>query len=81
MVLSKMKKYPKFKVCDHVRASKYKNIFLKDHTRNWSEEVFVVRIVKITAPLTYVISNLNDEETLTTFYEKERVAEDHPNRI
>ena len=33
---------PKFKVGDHVRISKYKNIFAKGYTPNWSEEVFVV---------------------------------------
>ena len=31
---------PKFKVGDHVRTSKYKNIFAKGYTSNWSEEVF-----------------------------------------
>ena len=30
-------KYPKFKVGDHVRISKYKNIFAKGYTPNWSE--------------------------------------------
>ena len=34
------KKDPKFKVGDHVRISKYKNIFAKGYTPNWSEEVF-----------------------------------------
>ena len=29
---------PKFKVGDHVRISKYKNIFAKGDTPNWSEE-------------------------------------------
>ena len=37
-----VKKEPKFKVGDHVRISKYKNIFAKGYTPNWSEEVFVV---------------------------------------
>ena len=32
----------KFKVDDHVRISKYKNIFTKGYMPNWSEEVFVV---------------------------------------
>ena len=32
-------KDPKFKVGDHVRFSKYKNIFAKGYTPNWSEEV------------------------------------------
>ena len=36
------KKDPKFKVGDHVRISKYKNIFAKGCTPNWSEEVFVI---------------------------------------
>ena len=36
------KKNPKFEVGDHVRISKYKNIFAKGYTPNWSEEVFVV---------------------------------------
>ena len=40
-------KDPKFKVGDHVRISKYKNIFAKGYTPNWSEEVFVIKKVKI----------------------------------
>ena len=36
------KKDPKFKVADHVRISKYKNIFAKGYAPNWSEEVFVI---------------------------------------
>ena len=38
---------PKFKVDDHVRISKCKNIFAKGYTPNWSEEVFVVKKIKI----------------------------------
>ena len=64
-------KDPKFKVSDHVRISKYKNIFAKGYTRNWSEEVFVIFKVKNTVPWTYVINDLNDEEITGTFYEKE----------
>ena len=41
-------KDPKFKVGDHVRISKYKNIFAKGYTPNWSEEVFVVSKIKNT---------------------------------
>ena len=43
-------KDPNFKVGDHVRISKYKNIFAKDYTQNWSEEVFVIKKVKNTVP-------------------------------
>ena len=35
-------KDPKFKAGDHVRISKYKNIFAKGYMPNWSEEVFVL---------------------------------------
>ena len=61
----------KFKVSDHVRISKYKNIFAKRYTPNWSEEVFVIKEVKNTVPWTYVVSDLNSEEIIWTFYEKE----------
>ena len=61
----------KFKVGDYVRISKYKNIFAKDYTPNWSEEVFVIKKNKNTVPWTYVIDDLNGEEITGTFYEKE----------
>ena len=61
----------KFKVGDHVRISKYKNIFAKGYTQNWSEEVFVVSKIKDTLPWTYVISDLNGEKIAGSFYEKE----------
>ena len=62
---------PKFKVVDRVRISKYKNIFAKGYTQNWSEEVFVVSKIKNTVPWTYVVSDLNGEEITGSFYEKE----------
>ena len=49
----------KFKVDDYVRISKYKNIFSKEYTANWSEEVFVVTKTNNTVPWTFVISDLN----------------------
>ena len=61
----------KFKVGDRVRISKYKNIFAKGYTPNWSEEVFVIKKVKNTVPWTSVINDLNGEEIMGTFYEKE----------
>ena len=63
-------KDPKFEVGDHVRISKYQNIFAKGYTPNWSEGV-VIKKVKNTVPWSYVINNLNDEEIIGTFYEKE----------
>ena len=43
-------KNPKFKVGDHVRISKYKKIFAKGYTPNWSEEVFVISKIKNAVP-------------------------------
>ena len=62
---------PKFKVGGHVRMSKYKNIFAKDYTPNWSEEVFVIKEFKNTVSWTYVINDLNDEEITGIFYKRE----------
>ena len=61
----------KFKAGDHVRISKYENIFAKGYNPNWSEEVFLIKKVKNTVPWIYAISDLNGEEIIGTFYEKE----------
>ena len=62
---------PKFKIGDHVRVSKYKNVFAKVYTQNWSEEDFVVSKIKDTVPWTYVIIDLNGEPNTGSFYEQE----------
>ena len=62
---------PKFKVGDHVRISRYKNIFAEGYTPNWSEKVFIISKIKNTVPWINVINDLNDEEIIVTFYEKE----------
>ena len=64
----------KFKFRDHLRILKYKNVFAKGHTPNWSEEVKKVKEVKEvknTVSWTYVINDLNGEGIIETFYEKE----------
>ena len=63
-------KDPKFKVGDRVRISKYKNIFAKGYSQNWSEEVFIISKIKNTVSWTYVISDLNGEPIAGSFYEK-----------
>ena len=55
----------------HIRISKYKNIFAKGYTTNWSEEVFVITKIKNTVQWTYGINDLNGEEIIGSFYEKE----------
>ena len=68
-------KNPKFKIGDIVRISKYKNIFSKGYIPNCSEEVFVIKKVKNTVPLRYVMNDLNGEEIVRncwkSFYENE----------
>ena len=61
---------PKLKVGDFVRISKYKSIFVKGYTQNWSQEVSVINKIKDTVPWAYVISDLNGEKFAGSFYEK-----------
>ena len=44
---------------------------MKGYTPNWSEEGFVIKKIKNTVPWVYAISDLNGEEIIGTFYEKE----------
>ena len=59
-------KDPKFKISNIVRMSKYKNIFAKGFTRNWSEKTFVTENVKNTMPSTYILNDLNGEKIVGT---------------
>ena len=43
----------RFKVGDRVRISKFKNIFAKGYTLNWSREIFIVNKINDTVPYTY----------------------------
>ena len=54
-----------------MRISKYKYIFAKGYTPNWSEENFMIKKIKNTVPWTNVINELNGEEITGTFYENE----------
>ena len=69
--VKKVIKNPKFKIGDTVIISKYKSIFAKGYTPNWSEEVFVTKKVKNTVQWTYLISDFKGGDTFGTFYEKE----------
>ena len=55
-------KNPKFG--DHVRISKYKNIFAKGYIPNWSEEISIIKKIKNTVSWIYVINDLNGEEII-----------------
>ena len=64
-------KRSRFKVGDRVRISKFKNIFAKGYTPNWSSEIFIVNKVNDTVPYTYNLKDLNDEEIIGSFYDRE----------
>ena len=61
----------RFKVGDRVRISRYKNIFTEGYTPNWSKEIFIVDKINDTVPYTYNLKDLNDEEIIGSFYDKE----------
>ena len=61
----------KFKIGDKVRIHKKKKLFEKGFTPNWTEEVFTVSKVQRTDPITYKITDLNDEDIQATFCEQE----------
>ena len=61
----------KFKVGDRVRISRYKNIFAKGYAPNWSSEIFSVDKINDTVPYMCNLKDLNDEEIIGKFYDKE----------
>ena len=61
----------RFKVGDRDRTSRYKNIFAKGYTPNWSKEIFIVDKINYTVPYKYNIKDLNGEEIIGSFYDRE----------
>ena len=61
----------RFKVGDRVRIFKFKNIFAKGYTPNWSREIFIVNKINDTVPYMYNIKDLNDEEIIGSFFDRE----------
>ena len=61
----------RFKVGDRVRISKFKNIFAKGYTPNWSKEIFIVDKINDTVPYTYNFKDLNGEKIVGSFYDRE----------
>ena len=63
--------HPKFAIGDRVRIAKKKKTFEKGYTPNWTEEIFTISKVQYTSPITYKITDYNEEEIQGTFYEQE----------
>ena len=69
--MSVIKKNATYNVGDRVRIPKFKNIFAKGYTPNWSRERFIVNKINDTVPYTYNLKDLNDEEIIGSFYDRE----------
>lgn len=61
----------KFNVGDLVRISKYKGVFDKGYTPNWSTEIFKIVKVQMTSPVTYLLEDQKHQSILGAFYEQE----------
>ena len=61
----------RFKVGDRVRICKFKDIFAKGYTPNWSREIFIINKISDAVPYTYNLKDLNDEEIIGSFYDRE----------
>ena len=64
-------KSARFSVGNCVRISKFKNIFTKGYTPNWRKEIFVINKIKNTVPWTYELKDLNGEDIIGSFYDRE----------
>lgn len=61
----------KFKSGDLVRISKYKHIFSKGYTPNWTTEIFRIKKVQPTNPVTYLLIDLEGHDIKGTVYPQE----------
>ena len=62
---------PKFSVGDEVRITKKKKVFEKGYTTRWREEIFKIKEIQNTNPITYKIDDLKEKEIKGAFYEPE----------
>ena len=62
---------PKFSEGDKVRITKKKGVLEKGYTARWTEEIFTIKEIRETNPITYIIKDLQGEEIKGTFYEPE----------
>lgn len=68
----------KFKIGDPVRISKYKTVFSRGFTPNWSTEVFKIIKVQVTNPATYLLEDSRGQPILGGFYEHELKKAKYP---
>lgn len=61
----------KYKINDKVRISKYKHIFSKGYTPNWTTEIFTISKIFQTNPVTYQLKDASENIIRGCFYEQE----------
>lgn len=67
-----MRRRAKFKIGDYVRLSKYRTVFEKGYTPNWTTEIFTIRKVQYnTDPITYLLSDYQNHEISGSVYAEE----------
>ena len=69
---------PKFKIGDFVRVSKFKTVFQKGYLPSWSAEVFKIKTVLYTHPITYLLTDLSGNAILGAFYTHELQTTRYP---
>lgn len=74
----KRRKGNKFEKSDWVRISKYKSVFEKGYEPNWTTEVFQIRKIQKTYPITYLLKDHTGEEIAGAFYAHELLKTKHP---
>lgn len=74
----KIRSKPKYACGDYVRISKYKSVFSKGYTGNWSTEIFQVVKINNTNPITYQLHDEKKQPILGAFYEQELQKAKYP---
>ena len=62
---------PKYSIGDNVRITKKKKILDKGYTQRWTKEVFKIKKIQLTIPVTYKITDYNGKVIQVSFYEEE----------
>lgn len=74
------RRFSQFKVGDYVRLSKYRMLFDKGYTPNWTTEIFKIRKVQYsTNPITYLLNDYQDNKIKGSVYAEELQSVKHPN--
>ena len=64
-------KNPQFKVGDLIRLSKSRRTFDKGYLPRWSKELFSIKKINLTRPVSYTVQDLANEEIKGIFYHAE----------